>query len=43
MNITFEVDSKLISGFKIVSDNKVYDLTFKTVLNKFKSTLINQV
>ena len=43
MNITYEVDSKLISGFKIVSDNKVYDLTFKTVLNKFKSKLINQV
>lgn len=38
-NITYTIDSNLVAGFKIKTDDKVYDMTLRSVLNAFKDKI----
>ena len=39
INFSSKKDSSLIAGFKILTKNKVYDLTLNSVLNEFKEKI----
>ena len=39
INLSYKVDDSLLSGFKLITDSKVYDLSLKSVLNQFQEQL----